>query len=116
MIQNNSPTRFLHHGQSLNTHLQPQRSFKMRFSLNFVLLGAASVANAFLSPSQLIRGIDDLVHKTEDLIKPAGQLSVSNAPQLIRGSGPFFASPTTAVYGAFLIEVGSHYWFEGCDS
>ncbi|RSL64250.1 hypothetical protein CEP54_004795 [Fusarium duplospermum] len=62
----------------------------MRFSLNFVLLGAASVANAFISPSQLIRGIDDLIHKTEDLIKPAGQLSISNAPSLILGSGPFF--------------------------
>ncbi|KAL2684583.1 hypothetical protein Neosp_005661 [[Neocosmospora] mangrovei] len=68
----------------------------MRFSLNyFVLLGAASVANALISPNQLTRRIDDLVHKTEDLIKPAGQLSISNAPQLILGSGPFFASHTT---------------------
>ncbi|KAI8724441.1 hypothetical protein NCS52_00013300 [Fusarium sp. LHS14.1] len=76
----------------------------MRFSLNFVLLGAASVANALISPSQLTRRIDDLVHKTEDLIKPASQLSISNAPQLLFGSGPFFASPTIAVHDMFLIE------------
>ncbi|RSM16785.1 hypothetical protein CDV31_004394 [Fusarium ambrosium] len=62
----------------------------MRFSLGFVVLGAASVANAFISPDQLIRGIDDLIHKTEDLIQPAGQLSIADAPKLLFGSGPFF--------------------------
>lgn len=87
----------------------------MLFSLNLVLLGAASVANALISTSQLTRRIDDLVHKTEDLIKPASQLSISNAPQLILGSGPFFASHTTVVHGTFLIEVGGHYWPEGRD-
>lgn len=65
----------------------------MRFSLNFVLLGTASLANALISPGQLIRGIDDLIHKTEDLIQPAGQLSIADAPKLLFGSGPFFASP-----------------------
>ncbi|KAI8683477.1 hypothetical protein NCS57_00011900 [Fusarium keratoplasticum] len=62
----------------------------MRFSLNFVLLGAASVANAFISPGQLIRSIDDITKSTEALIKPAGQLSIADAPKLILGSGPFF--------------------------
>ncbi|RMJ06537.1 hypothetical protein CDV36_013869 [Fusarium kuroshium] len=62
----------------------------MRFSLGFVVLGAASVANAFISPGQLIRGIDDLIHKTEDLIQPADQLSIADAPKLLFGSGPFF--------------------------
>ncbi|RTE74515.1 hypothetical protein BHE90_011028 [Fusarium euwallaceae] len=62
----------------------------MRFSLGFVVLGAASVANAFISPGQLIRGIDDLIHKTEDLIQPAGQISIADAPKLLFGSGPFF--------------------------
>ncbi|RSL96243.1 hypothetical protein CEP52_011606 [Fusarium oligoseptatum] len=62
----------------------------MRFSLGFVVLGAASVANAFISPGQLISGIDNLIHKTEDLIQPAGQLSIADAPKLLFGSGPFF--------------------------
>ncbi|KAJ4214687.1 hypothetical protein NW759_010241 [Fusarium solani] len=62
----------------------------MRFSLNFVLLGAASVANAFISPGQLIRSIEDITKSTEALIKPAGQLSIADAPKLILGSGSFF--------------------------
>ncbi|KAJ4320337.1 hypothetical protein N0V84_005939 [Fusarium piperis] len=57
----------------------------MRFSISSVLLGAASVANALISPGQLTRSINDLVDRVEDLIKPAGQLSIANAPQLILG-------------------------------
>ncbi|WAO82963.1 Hypothetical protein NCS54_00014100 [Fusarium falciforme] len=71
----------------------------MRFSLNFVLLGAASVANAFISPGQLIRSIDDITKSTEALIKPAGQLSIADAPKLILGSGSFFASLDSNMHG-----------------
>lgn len=92
----------------------------MRFSLSLAILGAASVASAFISPGELIRSIDDLVDRTEDLIKPASQLSIANAPQFILGSGPFFASLRFRLMKLGEKhrpdkELGRHHWSEGRD-
>ncbi|KAM0428555.1 hypothetical protein ACHAPT_006915 [Fusarium lateritium] len=75
----------------------------MRFSLGFVLLGAASVTNALLSPGQLIRNIEDLTESTLDLIQPAKQLSdvITGLRDVTRSTTDITGSLSGAAKGTF---------------
>lgn len=68
-----------------NSHL----FFTMRFSLLTILAGLTSLATAQMSATAIVTNIDILTTKSQSLFEPAKQLSITNAPLLIIGQGPW---------------------------
>jgi LPS O-antigen subunit length determinant protein (WzzB/FepE family) len=63
----------------------------MRFSIVATLaaLGSVALGQATVSSAVVVQSINTLTIKTQNLIEPANQLTVLNAPLLIIGQGPW---------------------------
>lgn len=62
----------------------------MRWSLRFLLIGFASIANALLPGWHLIDNLNELTTTTKFLLSPARDISLVNAPQIIIRRGPLY--------------------------
>ncbi|KAK4149039.1 hypothetical protein C8A00DRAFT_38368 [Chaetomidium leptoderma] len=62
---------------------------RFRFSILTTLAALGSVAVAQMKATVVVQNIDILTTKSQSLIEPAKQLSISNAPLLVIGAGPW---------------------------
>lgn len=61
----------------------------MRFSFLTALAALGVVATAQITSTVVVTNINTLTVKSQNLIEPAKQLSILNAPQLLLGLGPW---------------------------
>ncbi|KAG7286437.1 hypothetical protein NEMBOFW57_008747 [Staphylotrichum longicolle] len=61
----------------------------MRFSFLTALAALGAVATAQITSTVVVTNINTLTVKSQNLIEPAKQLSILNAPQLLLGLGPW---------------------------
>jgi hypothetical protein len=61
----------------------------MRFSFLTALAALGAVATAQMTSTVVVTNINTLTVKSQNLIEPAKQLSILNAPQLLLGLGPW---------------------------